>query len=387
MSFLVNDNGPATATNLPANSITAAMIAANAATTAKFASKSATFIKFASDAKAALIGPAAAALATLLAETAANRAGFVGGFYLADDFETDSLATKTNSTYDAASDYYGNPPFATTSSAAAEWTGATGDFTFTGDDVDANVNVRAMRSVDTFTGDFEFTYTHGTGSTNERIGVYEIAEDGTFNQNESSGAMKSMTHSWEFENGQTFYYGGATTANITDVAASSTIRFERVSGVVTVYDVDNADAVLHTFAAVRNNEVRIVIGTGNQVGTSWINFSWTVPAPPASQTLAPTPVTLATANPTDLIAFVVIDPQEAITVGTDIAMSMSVDGGTTDAIGSWTSLGYIGGANLELYAVEADVSAQTGSSLTYEITTANNKEIRLHQLVGIKAFY
>jgi len=102
-------------------------------------------------------------------------------------------------------------------------------------------------------------------------------------------------------------------------------------------------------------------------------------------TLAPTAVTVTTANPTDILGYVVIDPQEAITVGTDIVMTASIDGGTTDATGSWTKVGDVG--TTELYRVEFDVSAQTGSSLTYEITTANAKEIRYNASVGLVPLY
>ena len=53
----------------------------------------------------------------------------------------------------------------------------------------------------------------------------------------------------------------------------------------------------------------------------------------------------------------------------------------------WTKVGDIGSDGKQLWRVEADVSAQSGASLTYEITTANNKEIRLHACVGLVTIY
>ena len=103
--------------------------------------------------------------------------------------------------------------------------------------------------------------------------------------------------------------------------------------------------------------------------------------------LSPSIATLTTTSPPDILAYIVIAPQESITIGTDIAMTMSIDGGTTNATGMWTKVGDIGSDGKQLWRVEADVSAQSGVSLTYEITTANNKEIRLHACVGLVTIY
>ena len=388
MSFLVNTNGVVLASDLPANSITAAMIAANAATTTKFADKSATLNKFANDAKAALISPAAAALATLLAETAANRAGFIGDFYLADDFESDSLATSTNSIY--ANSYYSNPADYLVGGA---WNITSGTFTQASDGV---VDTEAATSLATFdaniSGDFVLSFNWadlGASGAAFEVGVYPrsaypistvISLDGN-----ARGVDYLVVHDRPDAGQIRFIQNGSVQASTSRVL--TTFKIKRVGTTYTV--TDGADSLLHTFSSPSAGVDLSVGASSSSAGSGAVeNITLEVAAGAgAAQTLAPTPVTLATANPTDLIAFVLIDPQEAITVGTDITMSMSIDGGTTDAVGTWTSLGSIGGSNLELYSVEADVSAQAGSSLTYEILTANNKEIRLHQLVGIKAFY
>jgi len=378
MSFLVNDNGLATAANLPANSITAAMLAANAATTAKFADKSATLNKFASDAKAALMGPAAAALATFLAETAANRAGFIGDFYLADDFEADTLATKTNSTYDAASDYYGNPAGFT-----ANINPVLSGYSGGGLTVSANKErPGAYYAWQAFNDNYANNWDTYQGGGNMYEGILTLTYD-------TPKTIGRISLGKQAANGTPYLPGDFTFEGWNGTAWDVLLT---VSGLAYLTDYPNGN-VQYPFDLTSvgiYSIYRLNVTATSGSGTNEIKIGkmecYEVVAP-AAQTLAPTPATLETANPTDLIAFVLIDPQEAITVGTDIAMSMSVDGGTTDAVGTWTSLGYIGGTNLELYSVEADVSAQSGSNLTYEILTANNKEIRLHQLVGIKAFY
>lgn len=93
------------------------------------------------------------------------------------------------------------------------------------------------------------------------------------------------------------------------------------------------------------------------------------------------------AGQTDIIAYFVFEPQVSLTFGTDIVGKISIDGGSTWATGTWTKVDDIGSAGEEIYRLEADVSGQSGSSLVYEITTINNKEVRLHDSVGLIAIY
>ena len=490
---------------------------------------------------------AASALAYTLAQNdATSITGSIGRFYLSDDFESDSLATKTNSTYDAAGDYYGNPSSYTKSSSQDDWGGNTAEYTFPGDDVEVAANDNGIYLLDQFLGDFSFTFTYKTDEpTISQIGLFRAADKGSFN---TGGSAQSFA-GWYWSNHTSSNYlvdyaaGAASIYNTvafdmtSSVADGSVITFRRVG---TSISVEVNGATVHTFATTSSETLQIWVGqamgaTGHILDVSWYSVgggkeidrtagtafgdlssggglaaafdgetsetlansakqsgesfatgyigkdygagnekvivgarAWnptnddggsgspnattvylyasnTAPANSTDgtllgtvgtfangaygrvisnnfvnatayryvwlsmnasyastmysiaeakflevveggdMTLAPTPVTLATANPSDLVAYIIIDPVDAITVGTDIVMTMSIDGGTTDATGTWTKVGDIGAE--ELYRVEADVSAQTGSSLTYEITTANLKEIQYHDCVGIVAIY
>lgn len=343
---------------------------------------------------------AASALAYVLASNdATSITGSIGSFYLSDDFETDSLATKTNATYDAAGDYYHNPGETVTPSASGEWSGATGGYTFSGDDIANTSNDSNIYWTSSFTGAaaFEFTWNDNTASVTQ-MGLFPAASVGSFNSTSGVGndpcGLGSVSTWIRLDAGandiDAFYQntsGTVESAGITTISTGDVIKFERdASNNVKVY---KNGSLVYTFVNTESAEMHFFVWSGG-AGANNVDYddvSVTEPGTPANMTLAPTAATLDTADPTDILAYIVIDPQETITAGTDIVMTMSIDGGTTDATGSWTKVGDIGSAGEELWRVEADVSGQSGSSLTYEITTANNKEIQYHDCVGLVAIY
>ena len=303
---------------------------------------------------------AASALAYTLAQNdATSITGSIGRFYLSDDFETDSLATKTNATYNATGDYYHNP-----GGLGARISGGTPTAPFGGTAANFNDNNTATE-LNTGTISSQFV-----GATVEarRLAQLDFGSDVAVSRMEVIGARVNAGSGPDFLE---FYYktdaGDWTVFGSPLTIPSSDVSATRDLGVTGRY-----------FA---------LVGKATTWNASFIcdDFNVYDQSTPPNMTLAPTAATLATADPTDLVAYVIIYPQEAITVGTDIVMTMSIDGGTTDATGTWTKVGDIGVE--ELYRVEADVSAQTGSSLTYEITTANTKVIQYHDCVGIVAIY
>jgi len=155
-------------------------------------------------------------------------------------------------------------PCDTTSSSSGEWNGATGSFTFSGDGVDCNAGDKAIRTNDTFTGDFTLTYTQTTGIYMV-IGVYDIAEDGTFvSTGQGHGGMGSMVRSWYWEynaNGQTVYGGENQSAET--IADGSVMRLERRSGVVKLYD---DDAEIYEWLQTDTPAVEVRIVTGAHTG-------------------------------------------------------------------------------------------------------------------------
>jgi len=337
---------------------------------------------------------AASAMTLILANTDANQNGAVGPFWLTDDFESDNLTTKTNATYNAAGDYYHNPGVTSTASAIGQWTGSTGSYTFTGDTIQSVSNDRGIRSSTAFTGDVwvEFIY-RNTGRTNKQLGWADNADIGSYNStSNATNAFGGMgAHAcWIYIDASSVVQvranntGGSNEASSpVTLADGDTVKLQRnASNNVLLY----VNSVLeYTWSATRTGSQNFIIHANDTNTHDMDSFSFNQPGTVANMTLAPTAVTITTANPTDILGYVVVDPQEAITVATDIIMTASIDGGTTDAVGSWTKVGDIG--TTELYRVEFDVSAQTGSSLIYEITTANTKEIRYNASVGLVPLY
>lgn len=305
---------------------------------------------------------AASALAYVLAQNdATSITGTIGVFYLSDDFETDSLATSTNATYDTTGDYYGNRTTALISQAAGSTIG----------NMTGNGGLAAA-----FDGTTSQTFANGATDT---TGV------GTVGKDWGSGVTHDVTK----------FIVYAPTDDLWGASGTGQIKLQGSNNGSSWVDLHTGSSIPEFIGSTYEVNTGIVAGDYRYhrveitaaANMSVAEIEFYEAGTPTSMTLAPTAVALDTANPTDILAYVVIAPQESITAGTDIVMTMSIDGGTTDATGSWTKVGDIGGGGEELWRVEADVSAQTGSSLTYEITTANNKEIQYRNCVGLVALY
>jgi hypothetical protein len=161
---------------------------------------------------------------------------------------------------------------------AAQYTGATSDYTFSDGRVEADVDNRAIRTVDTFTGDFEFTWRY-VNMANFVIGLYEIDEDATFSSTSSAGNMQSMTDSWYVQtssvaSNRDIYYGGTVVVDSTTIANGDVWKMTRESGTIKVY---RNGSLIHTYAQTSTNEVRLVIAQGDAAADAnqiaWVDNS------------------------------------------------------------------------------------------------------------------
>ena len=159
---------------------------------------------------------------------------------------------------------------------SGEWNGDTGDFgTLDTDIIATGGNQGAIRTNDTFTGDFAFDFIWKGGSNPAYVGVYEIDEDGTFSNTASDGGMGSMTDSFYlfFTSGNAVnaLKGSSTEASSIFTAASGErVKFQRSGSQFKVFE----NGVLrHTFTGTSSNEVRILIGQSSS-SLDWENFRW-----------------------------------------------------------------------------------------------------------------
>lgn len=296
----------------------------------------------------------------MAANDATSIIGTVGKFWLSDDFQSDSLATATNATYDAGGDFYGNPSAYTadlcaggTATGSTEYTPAS--LAFNDSTADNNSWYNYPETVPAWL-QYEF-------ASPKTIAMYTITSD--------SGAAYRCPTDWVFQG-----YNGATWDDL------DTVSGQTWSGTQSrTYDVDSPDE----YTKYRLYITGTTGGADNHVVISEMQMMEALPS--ANMTLSPSKATLDTADPVDVIAYFMIDPEDDVDFGTDIIGRISIDDGANKVTGTWTKVGVLSTAGPELWRLEADVSEEAGSELVYELTTFNNKQFRLHNCVGLIATY
>lgn len=329
---------------------------------------------------------AASALAYAMATNdAASITGGIGAFVLADDFEGDTLAVKTNATYDAAGDYYHNLGLTTTTMNAGLYAGDTAQFSFSGANVQTSTINAGIRSAGAYlTGDFTLyaTFNGGTAGDQCMLGVFRDDDVGAHT---TTSSLDFATQSFEIRgDGKVRNQAGSDLATFGALSAGQVVTFSRSGSTLTI-TADNG-AHSHVIGSVDTGAWYFAMGCGGSL-CKWDNVHFTLSAAPPAMTLVPSVAGLATANPTDVLGYFILDPIDDLMFGVDVTGSVSIDGGTTDATGSWTKVGQIAVSGQELWRLEADVSAQSGASLVYEIQSTNGKQVRLHACVGLVPIY
>jgi hypothetical protein len=283
----------------------------------------------------------------------ADPAGVYGNI-MSDNFAADTLATKTNATYDAAGDLYTN------SSGTSQSTITSAMLT----QFDLNV-YSAAQTVDGSTG---------TGAFHT-----DTADPGAYLQVDfGAGNDKSLVQ-WDF-------YVDTTSYAVWDIQYS-----DDGSAWTTAYTGLDVSAVgtgwaSATWGYVGSHRYWRAYKTNAAASGNWHKELRAYERnTPTNMTLRPSADTLPTANPLDVSMYFRVQDVETITEGTDRVVKASIDGGTTWATASVTSLGNYGSAD-KLIRADADVSAQTGSSFMWEITTANSKEQQIKQVASVPGY-
>ena len=148
--------------------------------------------------------------------------------------------------------------------ASSQWSGATGSFSFTDGRIDTTGDNKAIKSDDTFAGDFEFQWRY-VDKANWVIGVYETGEDGTFNDSNSNGGMASMTDSWYIQASSVsanndIKYGSTTVVDSTTIANADVWNISRSSGTLKI---ERNGSTVHTWSQTSTNTVRMVFAQGD----------------------------------------------------------------------------------------------------------------------------
>tara|TARA_R110000787_G_scaffold168855_2_gene281557 strand:- start:817 stop:2175 length:1359 start_codon:yes stop_codon:yes gene_type:complete len=291
-----------------------------------------------------------------------------------------NAGASSNYQHNALNGYIENPGTIVTPSSAGAWNGATGSFTFAGDDLARTSGIVAVRTNDSFTGDFEINFIMTSFVGTAGFGIYEVAEDATFNSANQKAGMQSMTKSWfvgDDDVGEDIYYGAAKQLDAV-IADGSVIKLERVAGTFSLWD----DGVLvHTWSQTSTNEVRFACGS--DTGLDFDNMSWTVPGVAGDMVI--TSAALPTlAVPTNGHFIGLVEAVDAIVLNTDLKLFMSRDAGTVwdelvleqldetviDVNGTPTSV--------PVLFAEGALSGASESNGLYRWNSYNSKHVRLH---------
>ncbi len=163
-----------------------------------------------------------------------------------------------------------NADTTTTSSTSGAWTGSTGSFTFSGDDISTSSGDKSIRTSSAISGDFDLEWDWPSGG-NGYIGFFPAANVGSFN---SSGTVESMSQMYDvagsqeavrYENSnQTTFSGG--------YLDGKTIKVSRRGSTITVYVNGTLE---HTYSQTFSGDVHFLVEVGGAGSTDVDNLSWT----------------------------------------------------------------------------------------------------------------
>jgi hypothetical protein len=301
--------------------------------------------------------------------------GMVDG--VSDVFTDESgvdTATSTDETYNATGDYYENPASVTTLSASGEWNGAT--LTFTGNGISGTSGDKAIRTNDSFTGDFSVTWTSPSFDGAWTVGTCGTSLDGSFNSASYHGGVfygtvVSPAISVRNNTATTLdmYANGTLLATIA-YALNDVLIFARVGSTFTL---TKNGALAYTWAYTSSAEMRLLFCKNSVVSVQ--NFSWTIPATVVNSVIVSDTFTALSQPDT---AFVAIwhEDVDSVTLNTDFTIEVSRDAGTTWTAGTLALATTLGADKIITCTI--DISGQpAGTSIEYRAKFLNEKSQRL----------
>ncbi|MGP9819167.1 hypothetical protein ACTZWW_04050 [Salinarimonas sp. NSM] len=310
---------------------------------------------------------AGSALAYAMASNdAASILGPVGAFRLSDDFETNTLNVVTGGAYVAASDWYANDTIRYTETSTTDsGTSGYGSFTLTLDrawavnneEIITDLGVRAAVA-----GDYTLQIVQRTSAGN-----YTVV------------ASVVLTHT----GGGGFEYARLASPYTVPASGDYHVAVHRVGSLGTnsrstagnraVSTVASAAAVGGTYAGLTEDSNIVVPVAARRVGGNNVNFR------PVATTIS--------ADPDDVLGYFAILPINFATIGTNVLIDFSIDGGTTWAAAAVETLGALGATGEIMFRALADVSGQTGTSLLYRLTSTTDANFNYTRCVGVVPLY
>jgi hypothetical protein len=277
-----------------------------------------------------------------------------------DEFEDETgVTTKTGATYDASGDYYQNTPGGYTADQIPTMTGYTSPSGTVTTSKDNTAAYAAWRALD----DDNSTMWNTSGAPPAWV-AYEFTSPKTIAKytiraRDAQGHVAPVTFTFDGWNGGSY-------DQLDSVAGISWSAGEQKT-----FYVDNP-------AEYSKYRLYVIATTIGDVEVAEIEMMEAVA--PSDMTLISDPFT-AEAEPDE--AFIVIWEEDvsAVTLNTDILAYVSIDNGSTWDQATLTEVATV--ENGRILTGTADVSARTGTTMVWKITTHNNKELKVHA-VGLE---
>ena len=280
----------------------------------------------------------------------------------ADAFDGDTLATKTNATYDASSDYYHN------AGTGYESTFITSGMTMTGETGGGNDVSNLANLADNNTG------------TQANVPVPLPAGSRWIKIDLGSGVTKTATkmsiHWQNHSDIQNYLLGIKVEGSNNDTDYTSLIDESSGSSANTIADYTWSNSTAYRYYKITVKSKNTASGAA---GLHIFELDMFESSSPQNMTLINNALTASSAPSTGYVT-VQADPVDSVTVNTDLTAEISRDGGTT-----WTTVTLTAGSensNFINYEGSADISGQpSGTSMKYRVKTLNTKEIRVSGVV------
>ncbi|WP_220150849.1 hypothetical protein [Thalassospira xiamenensis] len=314
---------------------------------------------------------AASTLAYAIAQSdAAAIAGSVGQFLFTDNYQSDSLAVKTDAFYDAVNDWYTNQSGSVLISQASGTPignmSAFGGLSAAYDGVIDQAEA-SCAAFDSGAGNATNGKDWGSGNskTVTRFRVRTPSDKTDFSFSQGSVSLKLQGSTDNFSSSVVDLYTGTT----------------GVPGISTWVDV--ASGIVMS-SAYRYH--RVVFGSENGSRRSVAEVEFYEADTATNMILRPSASTIL-ADAQTVLGYFMYYPIVPVTLESDLLCKFSIDGGSAFADASLFSLGTIGGTGKILVRALADVSGQSGTSLIYSLESDNNKAMRVTDFVGAVPFY
>ena len=294
--------------------------------------------------------------------------GGVYGDLISDNFTSDTLAVSDGAVYNATDDYYAN---SSGNLAIGETATASSVTQSAGRAIDGNQSTCWTSNGD----DSAFLQIEFASPTAINKLTLKSGSDG-FSSLSAAQIRERHPNAFTLEASATGAFAGEEVVLVTEAASFS---WSTVADEARDWDFSNTTEYSYYRLSM----------TGKQraFGATYEYFLGEIELRLSGQdmTLQPVMVPLESADPSDISTYFRVEDIDAVTNGTDRVVEVSIDNGATWSTCDITQVGAFGSDD-NLIRADGDVSAQSGSSFVWRLTTSGGKQQRVKQVVSVPSY-